>query len=859
MDDDQDFKAYYDNFIIICNEPENNEVAEQLLSKAKSSDANDFRLFLIYNMNIFRNPEKHPSALYYSAILILNAFRSSTPNEIKDKWFDPNVVEIQQDFKNTIITGLQNEDLKIRNVCSTIIASIAYIEDTWQELCGMLIDNIKEQNLNQTLGSIHCLSELFALRVIHQDEPLPDFMMELIMILSDAIKEESLLISSRTDACQALIKVLEQFPCTFDTYAISHIVQNISQSLEVEDLYSYLFSLLIELVKKNYEDLNKDDSIIENIKGIIHNEIQNKKGYFKCVSIDFLNQLSDFEKDKNQPVYSCSIAAEFVEQLLGCLIEIEDPENRNPEDPLKITSQITAANTLQSLYNHNSQVIFTSIRDFFNKFIGSQNWIEVHAAIFSVYALCQQSNEIEKTYSETVKEFIDTIFPLIIIHAGEDAMCLRTKETSMWIISSIIESYPMIDEDTEDGIPQLLTLFENSMNIESYPMIIIIRACRIFKEVARRCNTNYLDSNFQKIVEIILTVIQNMPLTSPTDALKPFVALDELIRRCTNSCEEQISELMNILMEILQTENIPPLLSNSICYTIATILKKIDITPPVAESLVNPFIKIIEVTTQDRATFQRRNPEIDLYLWEGVFYVLANIIDLNGVTNSGIALIIANSIFNALDQDDLELTKTALKVLGKLYNKVPPDEMEQYLDSTFDIVTKLITSAFTEIDLSFTSSVIYLYANIFMNMGSKFINFAENKKHSEALERIDVAWRGDYQSENQDDVLNLFITITFAYKCLVIGFSDEVPFLKIECKKNIFEFIKMIYETHCFNDNLLDNIFNLLSVIKKKLKKNINILMNRKYVLDLVEEGTKNRNNRIAERAKYLANEIPKM
>ena len=242
MDLDPDLKEYLDNFNIICDDPENNDAAEQLIMKAKSKNPEEFRLFLYYNMYIFQNPQNLPeSALYYSSILIMNAFRSSSPDEIKEKWFDPQVSDIQHEFKNTIISGLQDANVSVRNVCSTIIASIAFIEETWQELCGMLINNIKaEQGSYLTLGSITCLAELFSLPVIQQDAPLPDFMMELIMLLSYAIREESLVPLSRIDACSALIRVSDQIPIIYDQDVIDDIIDSISQSIKVDDLYLYL-------------------------------------------------------------------------------------------------------------------------------------------------------------------------------------------------------------------------------------------------------------------------------------------------------------------------------------------------------------------------------------------------------------------------------------------------------------------------------------------------------------------------------------------------------------------------------------------------------------------------------------------
>lgn len=860
---DPDLKEYLDNFNIICNEPENNDVAEQLIMKAKSRNPEDFKLFLYYNMYIFQNPQQ-PSALYYSSILIMNAFRSSSPDEIKEKWFDPQVSEIQQEFKNTIISGLQDENVSVRNVCSTIIASIAFIEETWQELCGMLINNIKaEQGSNLTLGSITCLAELFSLPVIQPDAPLPDFMMELIMILSCAIKEENLIPLSRIDACSALIRVSDQIPIIYEPDVIDVIIDSISQSIKVDDLYLYLFNLLTELIKKNYANLNQEDGhIISNIKSIIFDEIQTRNGYFKCVAIDFLGQFADFEKTLTEPNYdfSCVIASEFVDQLLQCLIDIEDPQNQNPEDPLAITTHLIAATALQSLFCHNAQVIFERVRDFFQKYIGSSEWIEVHAAIYSIFALCKQSDELDGNYSPTVKEFLDENFKLIIIHAGPDAMCLRTRETAMWIVSSVIESYPMIDQDTEDGVNKLIDLFEKSMD-PSHPISIITRACKIFKIVANQCDRSYLDSIFQRISEIILVTIQNIqPSINPDDAAKPLVALDALIKNCSSFCDQQISELLNELIRILQGQDCCILLVSPICFAICTILMKIpNIIQPMAESLLNPFIKLIDVTTQEPTSFQQSGAEFDLEIWESTFLVIANLIELDAVTNSGIVLILTNSIFNALYCGDIRLTKTALKVLGKLYINIPPEAMEQFLERTLSIITHLITSVFIERDLSFTSAVIFLYSTILERLGSNYIHFDSNEEHSEILQRINIAWKANFETENPKDVFNLYENIAHAYKCLAIGFSSDQQFLIMECKKNIFIFIEMISTNHLFDDDVLEKIYDFLETIAKILKTRINILMNKRFVLEIVAAGLENENIRIAKKAKKLHIEIPKM
>ena len=866
MDLDPDLKEYLDNFNIICDDPENNDAAEQLIMKAKSKNPEEFRLFLYYNMYIFQNPQNLPeSALYYSSILIMNAFRSSSPDEIKEKWFDPQVSDIQHEFKNTIISGLQDANVSVRNVCSTIIASIAFIEETWQELCGMLINNIKaEQGSYLTLGSITCLAELFSLPVIQQDAPLPDFMMELIMLLSYAIREESLVPLSRIDACSALIRVSDQIPIIYDQDVIDDIIDSISQSIKVDDLYLYLFNLLTELIKKNYVNLNQEDGhIISNIKSIICNEIQIRNGYFKCVAIDFFGQFADFEKTLSEPNYdfSCMIASDFVDQLLQCLIDIEDPQNQDPEDPLAITTHLIAATTLQALFCHNAQVIFERVKVFFENYIRSTNWIEVHAAIYSIFALCKQSDELDGNYSPTVKEFLDENFKLIIIHAGPDAMCLRTRETAMWIISSVIESYPMIDQDSEEGVNKLIELFEKSMD-PSHPISIITRACKIFKIVASQCDRSYLDSIFQRISELILVTIQNIqPTINPDDATKPLVALNALIRNCSNFCDQQVSELLNELIRILQNQECCILLVSPICLAICTILMKIKniIEPSIAESLLNPFIKLIDVTTQEPTSFQQNGAEFDLEIWESTFLVIANLIDLGAVTNSGIVLIITNSIFNALYCGDIRLTKTSLKVLGKLYLNIPPEAMEQFIDKTLSIITYLITSVFIERDLSFTSSVIFLYSTILERLGSNYIHFDSCEDHGEILQRINIAWRANFETENPKDVFNLYANIAHAYKCLAIGFANDQQFLIMECKKNIFIFIEMISTNHLFDDDVLEKIYDFLETIAKILKTRINILMNKRFVLEIVAAGLENENIRIAKKANKLHTEIPKM
>lgn len=840
-DKDSEYQIYLNNFIKVCQNPEDNAAIDLLTQKARSNEPDDFRLFLEYNLYIFQNPQIHPSASFFSVIFIMNAFRRIP--DIKNKWFDDKVLRAHQEVKNTIIGGLENENVSIRNVCSEIIANIVKLEEnSWPDVCAMLISNIRTQSTNhlRALGSIRCLSDIFYFPFIINmppKMPLPDFMMELIMSLIYAIGEENLFIPSRIDACTALIEITNQFPFDYNNEMINTIMQIVVQSLKFDDLYQDLFKLLTCIVENNYNSLkHPGNNTISNINNVIHNEIATKKGPFKIIAISYLAEISYFEKKKGilDQTFSCSTATEFVDQLLQCLIDIEDPQNLEPEDPLTLTSHNAAITALRAFFYHNAQVIFENVDSFFHKYIVSQNWIEVHAAIYSIASICvEPSIGSDKPYYYTIKDFLESILPYIIAHAGENAMCLRTKDTSMWIISSIFECYPTIAQN-DDAIPKILTLFSETMN-PKFPPIIIKRSCNIFASIAPQCNKIFLDSNFKKITEIILMIIQNLEPTMDIKTIqRPFSALNSLINNCSNSCDQQILDLFNMFVNLLQNGNCPEILISQISLTSAAIIKKIpNAFRQNAEQLMLLFIRLIDITTQPPSDYQQKDfnySEYDIDKWENVLITLANLIDIIDKNYQVYSSLISNSVFNALNTNQLNLIKLALKTLGKLYEYFPKELMNEYLEPTLDSITLLISSKPPDSILPLRSSIIFLYGKMFAKLGSEYIDF-RNQKHNEMINRIDQAWADGLQP---DDYIDLYSCIVYSYRCLFIGFSKHKDFLKVECDK-IFAFFKMIYDQKAFNDELLRLIYDLLKLIGETLQEEINLKINKRYIRQLVK------------------------
>ena len=314
---------------------------------------------------------------------------------------------------------------------------------------------------------------------------------------------------------------------------------------------------------------------------------------------------------------------------------------------------------------------------------------------------------------------------------------------------------------------------------------------------------------------------------------------------------------MKEFIEILSNGNYSPPHVSPMTITITAIILRIpEIVSQMAESLIMPFISLIDVTTKPPQNFKQDEVEFDTDIWENVMIILLHLVRFGGASNEGIVILIINSIFNAFSIVSLNLVKNSLRCLGQLYACSPSQYMVDHLDNTFEIISYLITVDFDEDSFSLISSIIYVYAEIFQKMGSAYINFDKNQ-YQEILDSIDKAWRTEFDSATPSDLVYLYANIAHAYKCLILGFSKNKQFLVYHCRNHIFKFLEMIYNEKIFDELLLDQIYNLLKVVAETLKTRINVLINRKYVLGLVETGLEF--PRIEEKANYLLKLIPEM
>ncbi|OHT04471.1 hypothetical protein TRFO_06383 [Tritrichomonas foetus] len=849
MNEDGDFSKYKDIFLKCCVQQSDQTFYNLLTQFMESEDINDFKSFLEYNIEIFQNPHFHPKARELSSILLMNALRVQNDlsfQKVQNKWFKQIILPLHTPIKETMLNGLSSQDIHIRNVCATTIASIAFIEEkTWQQLCTVLLSNIASQqnDIYRISGSIRCINEIFNFPIIRPESPPGNDFPELIKALIEILQTPHFDQSTLVDASNALIEILKQYSHFFNDHDVINRILEVIESIfnsgviiqnNQIDFYQALYNLLFLLFNFCYGSIEEH---MPQIVNITQNQISNTTGMFKCISLNIWKEFAHFEiglekKGQQTKELACRAAPLFVGHLLNCLIQIEDPTYTGIEDPNVITTHMVAASALKEFFTCNSQVIFENVSNFFN-LIYEPDWTKVHAAIYSIPCVCTLP------HSDSVRDFLCKVLPFLITHSGPKAMCLRTKDTAMWAISCILNHYGEIAEN-DDNIPNLLTLFSETMDPE-VPHIIMNRSCNIFFYLVPRCNKVFLDQNFEQLSSIILN--RAASLKNFEYAAKPFTAMNALISFCSNESDQHVFNLIQVFFTLVLNQNESDERRSAGFRTLATIFKKIpEMIEPHATSFGAQIMSIISIDN------------IDSDLWACGLLALTNLIIIAKSQFVPFIHDISNNLYKALSVgEDEKLIRTSLDTLSKLF-ECNSEQMGQEFDNTYELIIKFIEIKPPQIVIPMMASIINVFAQMFGTL--RYFEIETDEKINNMVKKIIEAGEfcmnsntADSQSENDYE---LIACIFYAYYNLFVGLQNKKDYLKFVCAP-IFKFVEFINAQKIYNDYVLGCLYKLLYKIGETLTTEVNVKLNKRFIKNLISVGMKNSENpRLQEKAKEL-------
>ena len=842
-----DFLSYKDIFISCCTNLNDPTFYEKLSQFGTSDNKIDFKNFLDYNVEMFQHPEFHERAQELSSILIKNAINVTPENfrQIQNKWINEEVSLIHQKIKNTILTGLSSQNDTVRNVCAAIIAIIAFIDETWQQLCIFLLGNIKDPESNHLLvfGCIRCLFELFNFPVLQQNPNFPDEFPDLLQEILHIMDRQEIDQLTLLNASQFLCLIITVYSSFFQNHevidSIINIIYKYIQNGTVDiNIYQAFFNILIEIVQQCY---NMIENHMQKIVNIVKEQILNTKSQYKCIALDFWREIALFEislEEKNIQSNSlaCRAAPEFVNLLLNCLIEIEDPQLTSAEDPQEITTHMVAASSLKALFTCNCQVIFETIKSFFD-LIGDQSWIKVHAAIYSLSCLCTSPT------SPLIFDFLEVALPLLIIHSGPQAMNLRTKETSMWVIGCILQTYGEIVR-SGNITEELFNLFKSTMTPDM-PPIVMNRSCRIFYHFSKNCNKGFLDENFDEILTYLMGWIQYY--RGNEYVKKPFTSICALITNCTSESENKVLNLLQPFLSILLNINDNFECRSSAALVISTILK--DYSQSNEPDFSQDYYKFIRDNALSIGSDLLKviSSECDFSIQECAFLAIANLIEVSKSQYSQIAMPTIELIFKALAQNDSLLVTTAIDTLSNIYQYIGFPGID-YFEKTSEILINLIK----ESNINVFSHIFRSFANMLRILNNPNIESLNEKLATPLVNILDLASKMIFpDSIPFDTLIEMYVFIIYGYYNLFVGLTKSKIFL-FQRSNTIFEFIERISNSKLYDDDLLEHIYQLLYIMGSTLQTKINVKLNKQFVKKLLNAGMESNNQNLQEKARNL-------
>lgn len=876
--DEPNFDEYQDLFIQCVNNMQNQELMQNFL-QLKSSLLMDnpekyFGHFIEFNINIFCNSEIPEKSRVQAAIFIKDGLLAFEFKVVRIFWL--NLPDRIHDYTlNTLFQALSSEIPATRNICSECIACISLLEldnkkpnkeRKWYQFCEKLYQFIieKDKTENLFIGAISCLAALFNYQLIQQTD-IPEGLIEIMRILQQILIQKVDHIYAIQNAAVALYRIIRQTPGLYPPEQIHGFIEMAREAFQppmpptqTANFYSAILDILLELIKQNYQCFLENPPLIQNICGLLSEQIRSQKAILKCYDIYFLTGIVDFETQNGRTsTFSTILGAQFVNDLLQCLIDIEDPENENPEDPTDNPPHMAAASALYALFNHNQQEIFNAVKFFYEMHINSENWIEIHGSIYSIIAICTNPNN---DPPEPILEFLSFAFPFIISQAGEPCFNLRTKETSLWIISKIITSYPQLI--LLPGLSSnLYDLFIQSFNPQ-YPPLIIKRASTIFSILARNCDENFLNERFDKTADLILDLVHSFepnPSINPPDIITPlFSALNSLIMYSSPMVNEQIKSLLDKLFEDISN----PYLTSSICLTASSAFTKIpEFIIPELNDYATKLLYVIKPTLGashqlKSCSYVYREPlnesqlfieiykatldtefvpnSFDTDIWECTLIALCHLLTFHSPNIQLLAFSLFSTMYNALSVSSENLCCLAIRGLGKLFDTLSSDITHNYLHLVLSRIDDIYDMACGFV--SFRLALIYMYANIIKRLGSVYIDL-NNEREQRMFERINQSAATVFTLSSAKEINDVNEMILYAYFCIFGGFDRNRTFLLDISKQNIFPLIESIWKNKVFNEKSLNALYQLIYSIGNTLTNQVNIDLNRRYVKNLVRQG----------------------